>query len=54
MGRMQQQLNQQIQQLQQSGKTGRALSEELAKLAGQQQMLRQAMQELEKHAAEKQ
>ncbi|RFP64190.1 hypothetical protein D0N36_15345 [Hymenobacter lapidiphilus] len=48
MGRMQQQLNQQIQQLQQSGKTGRALSEELAKLAGQQQMLRQAMQELEK------
>ena len=48
MGRMQQQLNQQIQQLQQSGKTGRALSEELAKLAGQQQMLRQAMQELER------
>ncbi|QJX46792.1 DUF4175 family protein [Hymenobacter taeanensis] len=48
LGRMQQQLNQQIQQLQQSGKQGRALSEELAKLAGQQQMLRQAMQELER------
>jgi hypothetical protein len=32
--------------LQQSGKTGRALSQELAKLAGQQQMLRQAMQQM--------
>ena len=48
LGRMQQQLNQQIQELQQSGKTGRALSEELAKLAGQQQMLREAMQQLDK------
>ncbi len=48
LGRMQQQLNQQIQQLQQSGKQGRALSEDLAKLAAQQQMLRQALQELEK------
>ena len=46
LGQMQQQLNQQIQQLSQSGKTGRALSQELAKLAGQQQMLRQAMQQL--------
>jgi len=46
LGKMQQQLNDQIQQLQQSGKTGRALSQELAKLAGQQQMLRQAMQQL--------
>jgi hypothetical protein len=45
---MQEQLNQQIQQLQQSGKQGRALSEDLAKLAAQQQMLRQALQELEK------
>ncbi|RYU78606.1 DUF4175 family protein [Hymenobacter persicinus] len=48
MGRMQQQLNQQIQQLQQSGKTGRALSEDLAKLAAQQQMLREALKELDK------
>ncbi|MGY2130754.1 DUF4175 family protein [Hymenobacter sp. HD11105] len=48
MGRMQQQLNQQIQQLQQSGKQGRELSEELAKLAGQQQMLREALKELDK------
>lgn len=48
LGKMQQQLNQQIQQLQQSGKTGRGLSEELAKLAAQQQMLREALKELEK------
>jgi len=46
LSKMQQQLNQQIQQLSQSGKTGRALSQELARLAGQQQMLRQAMQQL--------
>jgi hypothetical protein len=46
LGKMQQQLNDQIQQLSQSGKTGRALSQELAKLAGQQQMLRQAMQQM--------
>ena len=48
LGRMQQQLNQQIQQLQQSGKQGRALSEDLAKLAAQQQMLRDALKELDK------
>ena len=48
MGKMQQQLNEQIQKLSQSGKSGRAMSEELAKLAGQQQMLRQAMQQLDK------
>ncbi len=46
LGQMQQQLNQQIQQLSQSGKSGRALSQELARLAGQQQLLRQAMQQL--------
>lgn len=48
LGRMQQQLNQQIQQLQQSGKSGRALSEELARLAGQQQILRDALNQLDK------
>ncbi|GAB3574595.1 ATPase [Hymenobacter daeguensis] len=48
MGQMQKQLNEQIQKLSQSGKTGRAMSEELAKLAAQQQMLRQAMQQLDK------
>ena len=48
MGQMQKQLNEQIQQLSKSGKTGRAMSQELARLAGQQQMLRQAMQQLDK------
>jgi hypothetical protein len=48
LSKMQQQLNQQIQQLSQSGKSGRALSQELAKLAGQQQMLRQAMQQMDR------
>ena len=48
MGQMQKQLNEQIQQLSKSGKTGRAMSQELAKLAGQQQMLRQAMQQLDR------
>ncbi len=48
MSQMQKQLNEQIQQLSKSGKTGRAMSQELAKLAGQQQMLRQAMQQLDK------
>ena len=48
MGQMQKQLNDQIQKLSQSGKSGRAMSEELAKMAGQQQMLRQAMQQLDK------
>ena len=48
MGKMQQQLNEQIQQLSKSGKSGREMSQELARLAGQQQMLRQAMQQLDK------
>lgn len=48
LGQMQKQLNEQIQQLSKSGKTGRAMSQELAKLAGQQQMLRQAMQQLDR------
>jgi bisphosphoglycerate-dependent phosphoglycerate mutase len=45
---MQEQLNQKIQDLQKSGKSGQGLSEELAKLAAEQEMLRQAMKELEK------
>ncbi|HEY8400429.1 MAG TPA: hypothetical protein VIK89_04160, partial [Cytophagaceae bacterium] len=48
LGEMQKQLNEQIQQLKQSGKTGRELSEELAKLAAKQEMIRNAMKELEK------
>jgi hypothetical protein len=42
---LQKQLNQDIQELKKSGKSGRALSEELAKLAQQQEKIRQAMQE---------
>ena len=47
MGELQKQLNQQIQELQKSGKSGRALSEELAKLAQQQEKIRKAMQEMQ-------
>ncbi|WP_017730993.1 DUF4175 family protein [Nafulsella turpanensis] len=44
---LQKQLNQRIQQLKQSGKSGRQLSEELARLAAEQEKIRQALQELE-------
>ncbi len=47
MSQLQQQLNQQIENLKKSGKSGRALSEELAKLAAQQEMIRRALQEAE-------
>lgn len=46
LGQMQQQLNSQMQQLQKSGQSGKALSESLARLAAQQEMLRNAMKEL--------
>jgi uncharacterized protein YheU (UPF0270 family) len=45
LGQMQQSLNQRIQQLQKSGKSGRALSEELAKLAAEQESIRRAIQQ---------
>jgi hypothetical protein len=48
MGEMQDALNQKIQELQKGNKSGKALSEELAKLAAEQQMLRNALKELEK------
>jgi chromosome segregation ATPase len=44
---LQKQLNQQIEQLKRSGKSGRDLSEELAKLAAEQERIRKAMQEME-------
>jgi len=44
---LQKQLNQQIENLKKSGKSGRALSEELAKLAAQQEMIRRALEEAE-------
>jgi DNA integrity scanning protein DisA with diadenylate cyclase activity len=45
MSQLQKQLNQQIENLKKSGKSGRALSEELAKLAAQQEMIRRALEE---------
>ncbi|GEO04313.1 ATPase [Adhaeribacter aerolatus] len=48
MGDMQDALNQKIQELQKGNKSGKALSEELAKLAAEQQALRNALRELEK------
>ncbi|MBW8051732.1 MAG: ATPase [Cytophagales bacterium] len=47
LSRLQQQLNQKIEALKKSGKTGKQLSEELAKLAAEQEMLRNALKELE-------
>ncbi len=46
LGELQKQLNQQIQDLKQSGKSGRQLSEELAKLAAQQEKIREALQKM--------
>lgn len=48
LGDMQKELNERIQSLKQGGKTGRAFSEELAKLAAQQEMIRNALQQLDK------
>ncbi|MCA6078519.1 hypothetical protein [Fulvivirga sedimenti] len=45
---LQQQLNQQIQDLKNSGKSGRELSEELARLAAEQERIRQAFQEMQR------
>ncbi|TAE07942.1 MAG: ATPase [Bacteroidetes bacterium] len=50
MSELQKKLNQQIQDLKKSGKTGKGMSEELAKLAAEQRRLRNALQQLEKMA----
>jgi hypothetical protein len=47
MSELQKQLNKQIEDLKRSGKEGRNLSEELAKLAAEQERIRKAMQEME-------
>ncbi|MEQ9440728.1 MAG: DUF4175 family protein [Cyclobacteriaceae bacterium] len=47
MSELQKQLNDQIQDLKKSGKSGRALSEELSKLAQQQEKIRKAMEEMD-------
>jgi hypothetical protein len=48
LSQMQQQLNERIQQLKGSGKTGRELSEELAEMAAEQERIRRALQEMQK------
>jgi hypothetical protein len=47
LSQMQQQLNEKIQQLKGSGKSGRELSEELAEMAAEQERIRRALKELE-------
>ncbi|WP_187263439.1 DUF4175 family protein [Pontibacter beigongshangensis] len=46
-GQMQDQLNKKIEDLKKGGKSGKALSEELAKLAAEQEALRNALKEME-------
>lgn len=48
LGKLQQMLNQKIDELKKSGKSGRQLSEELAKLAAEQEKIRRMLQELQK------
>jgi hypothetical protein len=52
MSELQEKLNQQIRELQQSGKSGRELSEELAKLAAEQERIRKALEEVEEKYGE--
>ncbi len=47
LGDMQMKLNQQMEQIQKSGKSGRQLSEELAKMAAEQERIRRALQEMQ-------
>lgn len=49
---LQQQLNNKIDELKKSGKSGRQLSEELAKLAAEQERIRQAFQEMQEKMSE--
>ena len=50
LGEMQDALNKKIEDLKKGGKTGKALSEELAKLAAEQEALRNALREMEKQS----
>ena len=45
---LQQELNKRIEDLKKSGKSGRELSEELAKLAAQQEMIRESLEEMQR------
>ncbi len=50
---LQKQLNEKIENLKKSGKSGRQLSEELAKLAAEQEMIREALKEQQQQAGKK-
>ena len=52
LSQMQQQLNQKIQELKGSGKSGRELSEELAEMAAEQERIRKALQEMQEKMKE--
>ncbi|MBX2964938.1 MAG: hypothetical protein KF845_02245 [Cyclobacteriaceae bacterium] len=52
LSQMQQQLNDRIEQLKNSGKGGRELSEELAEMAAEQERIRRALQEMERKLQE--
>ncbi len=47
LGKLQQQLNQQMQDIKNGGKSGRQLSEEFAKMAAEQERIRRALQEMQ-------
>ncbi len=47
LGEMQMKLNQQMEEVKKSGKSGRQLSEELAKMAAEQERIRRALQEMQ-------
>jgi hypothetical protein len=47
LSKMQQMLNQQMEELRKGGKTGRQLSEEMAKMAAEQERIRRALQEMQ-------
>lgn len=53
MGQMQDALNKKIEELQKGGKSGKALSQELAKLAAEQEALRNALKEMSKQQGQK-
>jgi len=52
LGKMQQMLNQQMEQIKNSGKTGRQLSEEMAKMAAEQERIRRSLQEMQEKLKE--
>lgn len=53
MSELQEQLNKEIRELQKSGKSGKELSQELAKLAAQQEMIRKALRKAEEKLGNK-